>query len=74
MSKYQRYSREFKIEAMRLLAAGEKPASEITRSLGIRRNQLYKWRDEIRDKGDTAFAGPGAPSRRSGGQDYPVAA
>jgi transposase-like protein len=47
MSNYQRYTREFKIEAMRLLAQGEKPASEIARSLGIRRNQLYKWRDNL---------------------------
>ncbi len=59
MSKYQRYSKEFKLEAVRLLAAGEKPASEIARSLGIRRNQLYKWREEIRGKGEAAFTGPG---------------
>lgn len=59
MSKYQRYPRAFKIEAVRLLAAGEKPASEIARNLGIRRNQLYKWREEMRGKGEAAFARPG---------------
>ena len=28
-------------------------------SLGIRRNQLYKWQEQIRGKGDTAFRGSG---------------
>lgn len=59
MSKYQRYSREFKTEAVRLLEQADKPAAEIALGLGIRRNQLYKWRDEIRGKGEAAFSGPG---------------
>jgi transposase len=59
VSKYQRYSKEFKTEAVRLLEQADKPAAQIALSLGIRRNQLYKWRDEIRGKGEVAFAGSG---------------
>lgn len=54
------YSKAFKIEAVRLLELGEKPASQLAQELGIRRNQLYKWRDRIRGKGEAgAFEGPG---------------
>ena len=53
------FSKAFKIEAVRLLGLGEKPASQLAQELGIRRNQLYKWRDRIDGKGDAAFRGPG---------------
>jgi len=53
------FSKSFKIEAVRLLGLGEKPASQLAQELGIRRNQLYKWRDRIEGKGDAAFRGPG---------------
>jgi transposase len=41
---YKRYSREFKLEAVRLASLGEKPKAQIARDLGIRVNQLRKWR------------------------------
>ena len=41
----QAFSREFKLEAVRLLEEGKKPAAELARELGIRRNQLYKWKE-----------------------------
>lgn len=60
MSKRPSYSREFKLEAVRLLKLGDKPAADLARELGIRRNQLYKWRDELQDKGvEVAFPGHG---------------
>jgi len=37
----QRFTAKFKREAVRLLDAGERPASELAIDLGIRRNQLY---------------------------------
>jgi len=46
MVKRQRFTAEFKREAVRLLDAGERPASEVAIDLGIRRNQLYKWKAE----------------------------
>jgi transposase len=49
---YKRYSREFKLEAVRLAALGEKPKAQIARDLGIRVNQLRKWRldSELEDR------------------------
>lgn len=59
MSKYQRFTKEFKTEAVRLLEQGEKSATELALSLGIRRNQLYKWQAQIQGKGEAAFRGSG---------------
>lgn len=70
MSKYQRYSREFKTEAVRLLESGDKPAAEVAMELGLRRNQLYKWQQQVREAGDQAFAGSG---RKAGDQESEVA-
>ena len=64
------YSRSFKIEAVRLLGLGEKPASQLAQELGVRRNQLYKWLDQIEGKGDAAFRGPG---RRPASEESEVA-
>jgi transposase len=57
-----RYSKEFKLEAVRLLKLGPKPPTELALELGIRRNQLYKWAEELSRKGGDeaiAFNGPG---------------
>jgi transposase len=40
---YTKYSRQFKLEAVRLAALGEKPKTQLARELGIRVNQLRKW-------------------------------
>jgi transposase len=62
MSRQGRYPKEFKLEAVKLLNEGRKPASEIAMQLGIKRTLLYRWRDQINDKGEEAFtAGPGRP-------------
>ena len=53
------HTREFKLEAVRLLDQSDKPASEIAVQLGIKRTLLYRWRDEVRTKGDASFGGPG---------------
>jgi len=47
--KRQTFSREFKLEAVRLLERGDKPATQIAREIGIPRNRLYK-RAKIRDQ------------------------
>ena len=61
MTKRKTFTKEFKLEAVRLLEESDKPASEIARELGIRRNMLYKWKEAINKKGDKAFKGPGRP-------------
>ncbi len=55
---YTRYSREFKLEAVRLAALDEKPKARIARELGIRVNQLRKWRLEFEQEERT-----GAPKQ-----------
>lgn len=56
---YKTYTKEFKLEAVRLMTESDKPSSEIAAELGIRRNQLYKWKEQLEKKGDGAF-----PSKR----------
>ena len=45
--KRQRFSREFKFQAVRLLEQGDKPVSALARELGVPRNRLYKWKAEV---------------------------
>ncbi len=67
MRRRQTFSREFKLEAIRLLEEGRKPASDIARELGIRRNQLYKWKEQRDKQGAAVF--PGAGKRPGKGSD-----
>lgn len=55
-----RFSKEFKLEAVRLLELGQKPATQLALELGVARNQLYKWQEQLKQVGsDVAFGGPG---------------
>ena len=66
MKKRQCFTKEFKLEAVRLLERGEKPAAALARELGIKRNQLYKWQQQLKAKGEEeVFPGHG---RRAGTQ------
>lgn len=66
MTKRTSYTREFKLEAVRLLETGNKKATDLARELGVSRNKLYQWRDALKTKDkDDAFPGSG---RRSGGE------
>ena len=60
--KYRRYSREFKIEAVRLTELDDRPVVEIARELGIHPNNLYKWRAQFAAEGKDAFPGKGKQS------------
>ena len=59
MTKRKTFSKEFKLEAVRLLEQGDKAPAELALDLGIRRNQLYKWQAQLRQQGDAAFRGSG---------------
>jgi len=59
MSKRERYSREFKIEALRLWQESEKTAANVSRELGIKRTLLYRWKQKLEDSGEGAFRGSG---------------
>lgn len=67
--KRQTFSREFKLEAVRLLDEGKKPPAELARELGIRRNQLYKWKEATDQHGATVFPGQGRRSVRGNGAE-----
>ena len=55
-----RFNKEFKLEAVRLLELGQKPAAQLALELGIARNQLYKWQAQLKKTGTAhAFPGPG---------------
>ena len=62
---YKTYPKEFKLEAVRMMRDSDKPAADIARELGIRRNQLYKWAEQLDSKGDTAFGGRGRPRKEN---------
>jgi transposase len=53
---YKQYSREFKVEAIRLADLGDKTISEVARELGIRVNQLYKWRKQLETEKSSGVA------------------
>ncbi|KGK59239.1 transposase [Xanthomonas cannabis pv. phaseoli] len=59
MQKRQRFTAEFKREAVRLLKAGDRPAAMIARELTIPRNRHYKWATDLDAKGAGAFGGSG---------------
>ncbi len=59
MAKRQQYTKEFKLEAVRLWKSSGRPAAAVARELGLRRNHLYKWQHELEHFGDAAFPGKG---------------
>ena len=60
---YKTYPEAFKLEALRMMEASGRPASEIAMQLGIRRNQLYKWKEQITKKGNVPTAKRGRPKK-----------
>ena len=60
---YKTYTKEFKLEALRLMETSDKPASEVAMQLGIRRNQLYKWKEQMAKNGDGTSGKRGRPKK-----------
>ena len=59
----QGYTKEFKLEALRLLEESGRPGAEIAQELGIRRNLLYKWKEQMIKTGDVPSAQRGRPKK-----------
>lgn len=59
MQKRQRFSAEFKREAVRQLRESGKQGAVVARELGVPRNRLYKWAADIEKLAGAAFAGSG---------------
>lgn len=53
------YSREFKLEALRLLETSGKTARQLERELGVGASCLSRWKWEERQEGEQAFPGQG---------------
>jgi transposase len=53
------YTREFKLEALRLLETSDKSAAQIERDLGISVGCLSRWKRELAADGTGAFPGQG---------------
>ncbi|WP_185234229.1 transposase [Teredinibacter franksiae] len=62
---YKTYSKEFKLEVVRRMVTSDRPAAEIARELGLRRNQLYKWKDQLGTTGDVASSKRGRPKKEA---------
>ena len=58
MGSRRHYSREFKIEAVRMTQLGH-PVSQVARELGIGRGMLGRWRKQLEEQGVTTFTGSG---------------
>jgi transposase len=53
------YTREFKLQALRMLTADGLSVAEVARRLGVGENCLRLWRAAAKGHGDAAFPGPG---------------
>jgi len=57
----KRYTREFKLEALELMAKTDKPIAVLERELGLSDGRLHHWKREFTEKGEEAFPGKGKP-------------
>ena len=55
-----------------LMAKSERPSSEIAMELGIRRNQLYKWKDQLEKTDDVDSSNIGRPRNKADGKSGSV--
>ena len=61
MKKQATYTKEFKIQACRLVTEGGLKYASVAEQMGINPRMLYRWVDEYRAQGEEAFVGKGNP-------------
>lgn len=49
------YPKAVKLETIRLMKESNRPSVEIATELGIKRNKLYKWKEQFESKGEDAL-------------------
>lgn len=64
MSTRQRYTREFKIQAVKLLHNSDKSVEAIAERLEVSKSSLSRWRREFGTDPDQAFPGNGQRKER----------
>ena len=63
VKKRRRYTKEFKLEAVRLAVESEKTVAEVARDLGIAPSLLHKWKQQVEARDvATVFPGNGKPA------------
>ena len=56
------YSREFKLEAVKMSQQPDRTVAEVARELDLRENDLHNWRKMTNEQGDKVFPGRGRKS------------
>lgn len=55
----RKYSREFKLEAVRLVVEQGRTVGDVAESLGVHRSLLQRWKSQLESEGALAFPGNG---------------
>ncbi len=53
------YTKEFKLETLRLAETSEKSVSQIEREMGLPAGAIFRWQRQLRQNGEQAFPGHG---------------
>ncbi len=61
-SESRRYTRDFKVEAVRLSEHASQSVAQVARDLGVPERLLYQWRQQLRAQEQLAFPGSGHAS------------
>jgi len=56
------YSREFKLEAVKMSQQPDRTVAEVARELDLRENDLHNWRKMVKEQGSEVFPGRGRKS------------
>ncbi len=64
MGKRRRFSREYKLEAVRMLDDTRGSLAQVSRDLGVSADSLRRWRREILEVGPVAYSDPNKPSSK----------
>ena len=59
MKKRRQYSREFKLQAVQMITQQGMSVKEVAQDLGVNANVIGRWKRELSDRGEQAFAGNG---------------
>ena len=59
MAKRQRFTQDFKVDAIRLWKSSGRPAAAVAREVGVRRHHLYQWQTEVETPSEASFPGKG---------------
>ena len=63
-AKRRRYTREFKLEALRLAQQPGATATSVAEELGVNPESLYRWKRELKDDPEQSFPGHGSLKAR----------